>query len=295
MPLKYFKCPDGSLVEVTDCLTNCRMGSRCWTKPTLLAMSAERVWSGVPSTTQLLNGTMLEFLKLTNDYHVDPQDRAFATLGTRVHSSLEERAKELGLPSELALSVDRDIFDLLEPEDDGWTLTDNKTWGSYRVAKALGITMVGKIPDPTGAVYKSSGSWGKAGSPKMVNKFAIDASKADMWETEYQLNRYRVMLEERGLIVTKLQCQIIVRDGGIAMARDRGVERNGYLIPVKRINSSEVVDYFQKKYSDLTQALKQKKWSQVCTPRECWDDARCKGYCEVALYCPKGLLFATGG
>ena len=292
--LKWFQCPDKQLIEVTQCLTKCRMSYRCWTKPTLSVMGKEREWHGVPSTTQLLNGTMLEFLKLTKDYSVDPQDRAFALHGTHVHESLEQAAKELGLPSEIAMSVDRDVFDLLEPDGDGWILTDNKTWGSYRVVRALGLVAVGKVPDPSGEVYKTSGKWGKAGSPKMVNKFQIEADKADMWETEMQLNRYRVMLEERGLNITKMQCQIIVRDGGLEISRSRGIDRNGYLIPVRRLDSNQVVDYFHKKYTDLLQAMEAHSWTEVCNPRECWDDRRCVGYCEVALYCTKGILLHTG-
>lgn len=292
--LKWFKCPDGQLTTVEDCIKGCRLEARCFTVPMLLEMSAERVWSGTPSTTQLLNGTMQEFLTLTKDYAVDPQHRVFAVLGTKIHASLEERAREMNLPAEIALSVDRDIFDLLEPNDTGWTLTDNKTWGSYRVVRAIGIVSVGKKPDPSGAIYKSSGAWGKAGSPKMVNVFQVDPSKADMWEVEYQLNRYRVMLAERGIEVNKLQCQIVVRDGGLAVARDRGVDRNGYLIPVKYVAGDLIIDYFQKKYKDLMSALERGQWSEVCSPRECWDDNKCKEYCDVAHYCPKGLLFKTG-
>ena len=293
--LKWFQCPDTKLVEVKSCLKECRLGHRCMTLPTLSSISEEREWSGEPSTTQLLNGTMYEFLKLTKDFSVDPQDRAFALLGTIHHSRMEDRARQLGLPTELAMNVDRDILDLLEPIPNGWLLTDYKTWGSYRVASAIGIVSAGKVPDQTGATYMKSGAWGKAGSPKMVNNFIVDKSQADMWETEMQLNRYRLMLANRGLAVTDMQVQITVRDGGIAMARDRGVVRNIYLEPVRFLDSEMVQSYFGKKRSDLLTALDKCSWSEVCNPKECWDDARCKGYCEVALYCPKGLILRTGG
>jgi len=92
------------------------MEERCLTLPTLTLISEEREWNGIASTTQLLNGTMMEFLKLTQPYVVDPDKRAFMLAGTKHHASLEEFAKKLGLPAEIALNIDRDIFDLLEPE-----------------------------------------------------------------------------------------------------------------------------------------------------------------------------------
>jgi len=290
MPLVGFKCPDGKTVPVEECLAGC--SHRCLTLPTLQLIANERKWSGTPSTTQLLNGTMLEFLKITKDYVVDPQDRAFALLGTRHHKKLESVAKELGLPSEIGLTdEERDVFDLIEPSEDGWTLTDYKTWGSFRVAKALGIVEVGKVPDPSGAVYKVSGKWGKAGEPKMIPKFEQHPELADLWEAELQLNSYRLKLEEKGLGVTKMQLQITVRDGSLVVALSRGVERNIYLIEVRRLDNEEVKEYFLQKEILLKDCLEVGKCDYPCDDRECWDGARCKGYCEVAEWCPKGILY----
>ena len=113
--IEGFICPDSIKTKLEDCFSKCRMGERCLTLPTLKQMSMEREWNGVASTTQLLNGTMHEFLKLTKPYYCDPQGRIFMLEGSRHHAVLEDKAKELGLPSEIPLSVDRDIFDLLEP------------------------------------------------------------------------------------------------------------------------------------------------------------------------------------
>ncbi len=292
--LEWFKCPDGEITPVKDCLTKCRMDERCLTLPTLTRIAKEREWTGVASTTQLLNGTMYTFLKLTQPYVVDPDKMMFAIHGENVHTVLSDVAKELGLPAEVALNIDRDIFDLLEPEDGSWTLTDYKTWGSFRVAKALGIVETGKKPDPSGAMYQKSGKWGAAGTPKMVSVFQRVPQEADNYDTELQLNNYRVKLEERGVKVGKLQVQILVRDGGLAVARSRGVERNSYLIPVKRLDDSDVYGYFLSKSKDLAVALEESKWTIPCDNRECWDSVRCRDYCEVALYCPKGLIEQGG-
>ena len=295
MPLKYLVCQDGSKHEVDYCLHECK--DRCMTLPTLYEITKERVWTGEPSTTQLLNGIMLEFLKITRDYSIDPQNKAFALLGTRHHSQLDNRAKELNLLSEIALSPDgHNIFDLLEPEDGSWTLTDYKTWGSYRVARALGIVAV-KVSSPTGERYQKSGKWGQAGSLKQVMVYTSNPTQADVEELKLQLNRYRVMLEEKGLKIGKMQCQITVRDGGLAVARDRGITKNIYLIPVDRMENEEVRHYFYLKRKYLLDALTIHKDNPEylpipCNNKESWDGRRCKEYCEVFEFCPNGMLIA---
>lgn len=287
--LENFVCPDKEVVLVEDCLKKCRMGERCLTLPTLKLISNEREWNGTASTTQLLNGTMLEYLKITQPYDVVPEERAFMLAGTLHHKALEEVAKELGLAAEIPLSVDRDIFDLIEVEEEGLVLTDYKLWGSYKVAKALGIVEVGKQPDPTGAVYKSTGKWGKKGDPKMIPIFDEIPELASNWEAEYQLNRYRVMLEDLGIKINRMQLQVTVRDGGLALAHQRGVFNKMRRIPVEFIDSHEVKDYFEYKAGCLNEALAE-GWDTPCNNAECWDDVRCRSYCDVAQYCPKGQI-----
>lgn len=297
--MEWFICPDKQIVPVKDCLSSCRMDERCLTLPTLHSISEERVWAGQPSTTQLLNGTMMEYLKLTVPYAIDPDSRAFALLGSTHHHWLSDMAKKLSLPSEIAMTIDRDIFDLLEPGEDSvvgnetWILTDYKTWGSYRVAKALGMVEVGKQPDPSGERYKSSGKWGKAGDPKMVPIFQRDAGRVDLWETELQLNRYRIMLEERGIRISRMQIQITVRDGGLQVAHGRGIARNMYMVPIRRLDDGYVISYFEHKRDVLLECLEQHHPpASPCDVRESWEGARCKGYCDVSFSCPKGMLYA---
>ena len=293
--LEWFKCSDGEVTKASDCLKNCRMGERCLTLPTLEWIGKERVWDGIASTTQLLNGTMYSFLKLTQPYVVDPDDMAFALLGSIHHDKMRDMAKELGLPAEIALTTeDRDIFDLLEPDNDGYILTDYKTWGSFKVAQAIGMVKTGQRPDPSGEVYKRSGAWGKAGTPKMVPVFRAMPGEAENTDAELQLNRYRIMIEEKGLIINRMRVQVTVRDGELAVARSRGIEKNLMMIPIKRLADDDVRDYFDMKATQLTTALEDGRCSIPCSNHECWDGVRCRSYCEVAMYCPKGLLEIGG-
>ncbi len=293
--LEWFKCPDGEIVPYKECLTKCRMAERCETLPYLHLAAEEREWTGEASTTQLLNGTMYTFLKITQPYIGDPDGMAFMIHGTKSHEQLEVMAKQLGIPSEISTTSDnRNVVDLIEFEDGVITLTDYKTWGSFRVAKALGIVETGKKPDPSGAVYKRGGAWGAAGSPKMVSVFQRMPQQVDNYEAELQLNNYRIKLENMGISIGKMRVHIIVRDGSLAVARSRGIERNTYLIAIPRMSDNEVTSYFKDKADNLRQALADGRWDHPCTNRECWDGIRCRDYCEVAIYCSKGLIERGG-
>jgi len=292
MTLENFICTDKQEVPVNECLKSCRLGQRCQTIPYLHLAAEERIWTGVGSTTQLLNGTMYSYLKITKPYSIDPDSMAFAILGTKSHQSLELKAKELGLPSELSATDDgRNAIDLLQYEDGKLSLIDTKTWGSFKVAKALGIVEVGKKPDPSGARYQKSGKWGAAGSPKMIPAYMTVSSSADNWEAEMQLNRYRIMIEDTGIPIHDMKIHAIVRDGGLMTAKQRGVLRNTYLIPVERIDDNTIREYFDLKQDELQTAIKENCWYQPCSERETWSGVKCKNYCPVKSYCPLGALY----
>ena len=291
--LKRFICPDSVVTKVDSCLSGCRMDRRCLTLPSLRTISLEREWGGVPSTTQCLNGTMYEFLKLTKDFCVDPDSRMFMLQGTKHHAMLEDTAKALGVPSEVALSGDRDIFDCIEIEEEQIVITDYKLWGSFKLAKALGLEVIGKEPDPSGAVYKTNSRYGKIGEAKMVPIWGPNDSIADNLDAELQLNRYRVKLADLGVKVDRLQLQVTVRDGGLYIAHNRGVMRNAYILPIKILPDDDVLNFFKVKTDQLLMALKQGFWDTPCSEYESWDGIRCARFCDVAAHCPKGVYQQT--
>jgi hypothetical protein len=153
MPLKFFICPDNTRIEIAECLKKCpRPEGRCLSLPTLIAVGYTRPWTGKPSTTQLINGTRLSYLQITKDYAIDPFGSAFALLGTRHHRRLEAISRKLNVLSEEKLEGEvSGILDLLTVDElvdyEAYELWDYKTSGSYKIAKALGITEVGKKPD----------------------------------------------------------------------------------------------------------------------------------------------------
>ena len=255
MPLRYFYCPDKRKINIAECLKHCPCTEgRCLSLPTLLEISWERPIGDTFSTTQLLNGTRMEYLKITQNYCINPYERAFALLGTRHHRQLDKIAKKLNALSEEKLQGEvSGILDLLVPdettEEERYELWDYKTSGSYKVALAL---------------------------------------KAEAKDWVLQLNNYRIMVEECGFPVSRMINQATVRDGGTYIAKQRGLDKNIYLISVRRLLDDEVRQYFVQKDRLLRNALENKKLPPLCSKEETWEGRRCKKYCDVRELCKKG-------
>src|SRR4030042_5572166 len=95
-----FICPNGPTVAFETCMARCPWGARCLTKSPLYHLSKVRPWTGKPSTTQLINPTRIEFLKITQSYAVAPVRMAFAILGTRVHLGLADADTDVSILEE---------------------------------------------------------------------------------------------------------------------------------------------------------------------------------------------------
>lgn len=289
MPLSHFRCPDGETISAADCLAQCRMAERCVTKPTLTTILAgRREWNGKPSTTQLLNGTMMEYLKITHDYAVSPRSLAYSLLGSTHHAKL---AAGYIYDTEHSFNEGEitGIVDLLEPDErsPGWhMLTDYKTYGSYRVAKILGVRY---RLEPSGELYKRSGPWGKAGTPAKRKVFYQDPDSKDDWPERMQLNFYRILAERAGYKISSMRLQITVRDGGVKQAAERGVtEPIYYPVYIDRMHDDDVLQYFEVKRQALLASLNTGVPPQPCNDDEAWGGRRCRDYCEVAEFCPRG-------
>lgn len=283
MPAKWFLCPDGQTCEIKDCLKSCRMAKefparRCLSIRTLRLIAEQREWTGTPSTTQLLKGTREAYLELIENYILDPQGALFRVHGTKAHALLDQFTgdNELG---EIRLNdaICSGQFDLY---DDG-VLFDSKTWGSYKVMKALGIY---QVEVETGEVYKSGA---RKGQPKKVKQIRTDG-EPDLFNEEIQLNDYRMKLEDAGFPVHTMVIEALVRDANTYMATSRGITKAGYLIPIKRLPDEEVKAYLKSKRKALLSALETKIMPLPCNELESWDGRKCAKYCNVAPFCDVG-------
>ncbi len=168
-----------------------------------------------------------------------------------------------------------------------WKIVDNKNFGSYKVASVMGIqkTMVSSTTE----VYKKSGNWGKAGTPKQIPVFTQHPEKADLKQETLQLNHYRVLAKDLGYNVTKLQLQITVRDGGTIAAKTRGIFENIYYpVPVPMLPDEAVRGFYEVKRLILMHHLLNRTLPEPCNDEEAWDGRRCVDFCDVTDFCPKG-------
>jgi len=286
MPLKGFKYPDGGIVSITDIKKgNVDIERMQVSLPTLLHMSSDRDPNRKPSTTELIQGTCQSYLQRTQDYYIYPDDNAFSLAGTLHHLKLEESSSVLDrLGSEIALESNgiTGIVDLYDK--DTRTLIDYKFSGSYKIAKCIGI-QVKHGYHPT-EVYKKSGRWGKAGTPRRVKEFYIDKDTADMEDWGWQVNFYRYLLEQNGYPVDSMYVQATVRDAGLQIARERGIDKKIYMIEVPYINDEHLLDMFETKRDALLLSLDNKELPDKCTDEETWNGTKCKSYCSVRDICP---------
>lgn len=270
MPLKWFVCPDGQRVECDACLAHngCRMSNRCKALPVLTEMGNTRRYSvakllageQIPSTTQLLNGTLYNYLELTNDYALAPSSLLWATYGTGVHAGLDGNLGENSLGSDdlagLRSSVGvAGLPDFYVFENGRHTLWDYKSTTPFKVQKWL---------------------------------------EGDRFDWTYQINHYRVELAERGYAVDEMKIQTFIKGYTPRMHRSlaKYLEAAGYdptdagpVLVVDVIPDNVIKEYFTRKKSELLSALSGGQ-AAPCTDHERWGGRKCNGYCSVSEFCP---------
>ena len=133
--------------------------------------------------------------------------------------------------------------------------------------------------------YKTFGSYAVA---KLLDK--KDGGGYDRFKLALQLNNYRLLARDIGFTVVELKAQITVRDGNTRSAKDNGIDRNLYLIPVEIMPDSDVKGYFLTKSNQLHKSLDTKTLPELCLFEERWGGRRCKGYCDVYNFCPEGAM-----
>ncbi len=277
--LTYFDCPDNvrrPIKDSTGILTceNCSREinplthtRRCMALSHLYAISEQRKWLGKASVTQLIKGTRLAWLEITQDYSVKPDSRAFLLYGTYHHQRLESVNRKLEGLTEFKIEDDElsGTIDRLEPDqvNNGFfNLIDYKFVGAYSVAKALGL-------------HNNTGV-------------------AETEEWELQDNRYRLLVEMHQNLknlfpISGLFIQATLRDSGLKTQKEFNIPSRMPLIPIKKRDNQEILDYFGNKNEALLKYLKLGEMPPMCSYLERWSNRRCVGgYCELKAFCPEG-------
>lgn len=288
MPATKFICPSGLEVPIEKCLKQCPYGQRCMFLPTLraVAKSLDRKLDK-PTVTELLNGTMEAFLKKTTNYAVSPINQLYALHGTAVHT-LNENHTEGNMLSEERLKDDItsgkfDLFgQILDTSDN--TLGDYKITSSYKLMRALGYY---KVDVPTGEVYKTGA---RKGQPKTKKQWRTDGVRFIL-DWAIQLNYYRILLEEKGFKVKRMEIQAMCRDFNLRIASERNITSPVYIIHINKISDIWIKRYMQAKAKRLQEAIAKGQTSHICNVKERWQDRKCKDYCPVASECPYGSQF----
>jgi hypothetical protein len=117
------------------------------------------------------------------------------------------------------------------------------------------------------------------GKPKTRQKriMKTDPATIDLRAEELQLNRYRIFFEQYGFPVSRMQIQVVSRDGGTYIAKNRGIERNLYIIPIKRLLNKDVFDFYRELNDEVLAAFND-GYIRKCNAWECWDRRRCDGF-----------------
>lgn len=285
MPATKFICPNGQEVEIPQCLKSCPHHSRCMFIPTLraIAESLNRKLDK-PTVTELIAGTRETYLKKTTDYAVNPMDSVFALHGTAIHA-LQQNLTDGNILSEERIhsAITSGKFDLYGQilDDDTAVLGDYKVTSSYKLMKAMGFY---KKDIPTGEVYKTGA---RKGQPKTRKQIFTDGVR-DVMDWAIQLNVYRMLLEEAGFNVSRMEIQAFCRDYSLQIAASRGITKPIYLIRINRISNHWLKLWLKIKTERLQKALDTHILPKACSHHECWGGRKCTGYCPVADSCPYG-------
>lgn len=286
MPATQFVCPSGERIAISDCLKNCPRSQRCLFLPTLSAIAksvAERKIENF-TVTELLSGTLEQYLKKTNNYSIDPMAHLYTIQGSAAHLLHQGEAQGNMLSEERFydknFSGAIDLYGGILDENTA-TLGDLKVTSSYKIMRCRGRYSV-SIPSPNNEVYKSGP---KKNQVKTTKVWRDDGVKHCL-DYSLQLNSYRLLLQQASYPVERMVVQLLCRDYGLQIAYTRGIDQPVYLLEINPISEHWLRLYLETKAKRLREALDNNVLPPPCNARERWHDRKCTGYCEVSSFCP---------
>lgn len=239
----------------------------------------ERAWTGLPSVTMLAHGERETWLKITEPYTLDLDTTAWMIFGTAGHYILDDGSEnnEVKLSNEFVYGTTDCIS--------GNRLWDFKFTGSYKAAKALGITKVAEeIKDENGNVilYKTGEKAGQVKTRQVVSQ----GTQSDIDEWIMQLNCYKYLYEQTDDPITELAIFMIVRDAGTMEAKNRGIMRPFYKVSIPILETEVVRNYIESRSKAIQKYFISNTLPPLCDKIYTWDGRKCcSEYCAVYNNC----------
>lgn len=272
--LENFICPNGEITSVKDCFEHCQ--NRCLTMPTLIMASRTRKWDGKTfSVTQLLQPTLISYLKLTVPETMSPMNTLQAALGTSGHALLEGCMPRgyVGefrmIDSNGKITGQPDCIDLKTQ-----TLYDYKFVAAFSLAKMLGKKREGYFYEIKRGAKKGQTEW---------RYRWIDGGKPDYHNYDWQLNMYRILLKQNNIDIKHMVIQATAKESERQLL-DLGLDRRSYLIDIPFYPDNDVLEKFNLAYDRLYDAVSTNTMPSPCD--DTWNGKRCESYCSVNEHCP---------
>jgi len=281
MPITKYKCPSGRIIDCQECIDGCPDSFRC-VPPGLVGSvyKNQRKWKGKLSVTQVLNPTTQNWLSITKDLTVSPQQFVYMMIGTINHAKFEDGSDGMkGIESEVFIETDYlyGTTDLLENKNSKYFLRDIKNKKCSQAYFLLDYDTVGdrKVAFP---------SWKQQG---------IKIKKSE--DVAFQLNTYRMMLEEtRGITIDSMYMDCVFIDWSpLSSPTKYGLKHQTYSVPIPYIENNELNSIINKAKNDLDEAISNDvKDLRPCYEYDNWKEFgkdgsgnRCKYYCQCTSAC----------
>ena len=266
-----FLCPDNLSVPISDCLKQCVKSARCFPIPILKRMGQTRpAWTPAYkwSVTELLQPMRYLYLQKTQDYAEAPQDLLFKILGSAYHYFVNKDDPDYLQEYHLENEFYRGTIDAYSISERG--LYDYKFVQRYKA--------------------------------RMLTQDLEKEGKDYIW----QLNAYRLLLEEKGYPVDKMVLVIVCRDhrGYEYKAELENVGKKTkagkpYALPIDpcyqfcipKIGDESIRSILRQQANELSLAFQTQILPPKCSDEETWTGKRCESYCPVNLFCPDWIKF----
>jgi len=287
MAIIKFQCPDGQQIPCQDCIDKCRMHVRCVPPaiPPYIFKYQRKPKPERLSVTEALNPIFYNWMRLTQDAIVEPQDHIYAMIGTLSHVQHEKGGAFMK-----GTDVERYMEDDLNTGTTDMIHYDNlKNEYSIRDIKTKRCKAFPYYLDHERKKNSFTGDYFNIVPSIQSGKHEKLTPECDF---SLQLNRYRIMAEKlKNIKIKSLWIDMVFIDWSKTTSpMEFGLKQQCYSIPIAIQDDDYIIDYFNWKHEEVQYILKHGP-EKPCYDEEMFTEfgkegARCKNYCQYKHVCP---------